>query len=170
MPHNLIKDAFECNESFEIYSFAAWRDVFLFWICSAKYSTALHSLFNIFEKAWKIQRLSQRRDTKIQYVRTKFERARARKRQYCTQQLSRILQLEQITEQDLIWNGFKNYRLGRVVRLRMSLSFLYAVTYRAFNLNWSHLKHFSGRRRPGGVRTWTQDHISPCVFGGWNVP
>ena len=30
-------------------------DLFLFWICSTKYSTALHSIFNIIEKAQKIQ-------------------------------------------------------------------------------------------------------------------
>ena len=28
-------------------------DLFLFWICSAKYSTALHNIFNIFEKVQK---------------------------------------------------------------------------------------------------------------------
>ena len=45
-------------------------DLFLFWLCSAKYSTALHNIFNIFEKVQKIQYLTQRRAAKIQYVRT----------------------------------------------------------------------------------------------------
>ena len=57
---------------------------FLFWICSTKYSLALHSHFHIFEKAQKIQHLTQWLTSKIQCVRTKFERAH--KRQYCTQQ------------------------------------------------------------------------------------
>ena len=35
-------------------------DLLLFCICSEKYSTALHSLFNIFERAQKIQYLTQR--------------------------------------------------------------------------------------------------------------
>ena len=34
-------------------------DLFLFWICSVKYSTALHNIFNIFEKVQKIQYLGQ---------------------------------------------------------------------------------------------------------------
>ena len=51
--------------------------------------TALHSLFNIIEKARKIQYLTQRRAAKIQYVRTKFERTR--KRQYITQHLPCII-------------------------------------------------------------------------------
>ena len=46
------------------------QDLFLFWICSAKYSTALHNIFNIIEKVQKIQYLTQRRAAKIQYVRT----------------------------------------------------------------------------------------------------
>ena len=45
-------------------------DLFLFRICSTKYNTTLHSLFNIFEKAWKIQHLTQRSAAKIQYVYT----------------------------------------------------------------------------------------------------
>ena len=39
-----------------------------------KYSTSLHSIFNIIEKARNMQHLSQRRAAKIQYVLTKFER------------------------------------------------------------------------------------------------
>ena len=42
---------------------------FLFWLCSEKYSTALHNIFNIFEKFQKIQYLTQRLAAKIQYVR-----------------------------------------------------------------------------------------------------
>ena len=34
------------------------------------YSTAVHNIFNIFEKVQKIQYLTQRRAAKIQYVRT----------------------------------------------------------------------------------------------------
>ena len=43
-------------------------DLFLFWIWSEKYGTAIHILFNIFEKAGTIQYLTQRGAVKRQYV------------------------------------------------------------------------------------------------------
>ena len=55
-------------------------DLFLFRICSTKYNMALHSLFNIIEKARIIKYLTRRCAAEIQYVRTNFERSR--KRQY----------------------------------------------------------------------------------------
>ena len=43
-------------------------DFSLFYIWSEKYGTAIHILFNIFEKAGTIQYLTQRGAVKIQYV------------------------------------------------------------------------------------------------------
>ena len=70
--------------------------LFLFLLCSAKYSAALHIIFNIIEKVQKIQYLTLRQAAKIKYV-YKYVRKKEKGRTKL--------------EQEQIWNGFKMFHL-----------------------------------------------------------